>query len=86
MINRIFDNFDKKTISVKKSSTFPRPNFFLFFIITKCACFAIWTSFALKIIFSSLVPSFDQQGGEPHKTVTLYHTISVVYTVAPWCR
>ena len=48
MINWIFDNFDKKSISIKKSSAFPSPNFFFLFIITKCACFTIWTSFALK--------------------------------------
>ena len=55
MIDWIFNNFDKKTISIKKSSTFPCPNLFFFFIITKCACFTIWTSFALKIIYASRI-------------------------------
>ena len=55
MIDWIFNNFDKKTISIKKSSTFPRPNLFFFFIITKCACFTIWTSFALKTIYASRI-------------------------------
>ena len=62
MIDWIFNNFDKKTISIKKSSTFPCPNLFFLFIITKCACFTIWTCFALKkfkIFFCSLAPSFS---------------------------
>ena len=41
MIDWIFNNFDKKTISIKKSSTFPCPNLFFLFIITKCACLAL---------------------------------------------
>ena len=66
MIDWIFNNFDKKTISIKKSSTFPCPNLFFFFIITKCACFTIWTSFALKIIYESRII-------QPIKTMAQIH-------------
>ena len=66
MIDWIFNNFDKKTISIKKSSAFPSPNFFFLFIITKCACFTIWTCFALKnskYLFALLLHHFRYRIG-----------------------